>query len=611
MIAMSALTVAAVIAVGWQAYYISRTALEVESFNQLVAVRELKADQIDTFFRTIRDQVTVLSGSRVVTDAMAFLGEAFVTERVAGSNDGLAELRRFYDQEFLRRAQAAHAPSVNLADLWPEDPRSLSMQQRYISENPHPVGQKFQLDRSVFGSGYDEMHGEYHPAFRDLSKRFGYYDLFLVDAKTGYIVYSVEKEIDYATSLIDGPYRNSNIAQVFNKLRDAKNANLAFMVDYESYIPSYGARASFLGSPIFVNGKTAGVLIVQVPLDQVDSIMTSGGAWSSVGLGKTGETYLVGPDFTLRSQSRFLATDREAFFGDIAASGVDEGTINRIKSLASAVGLLRVDTPGTRAALSGESGQQVFNDYRGQPVLSAYRQLDVPDVQWAIMSEKDQTETIAEALRLRNLIVTMVLVTALIAVVLAWLVARNLVAPLRALGDSANRLTDGDLEVNLDIDRSDEIGQLARSFEQMRRSLREHIQRQESAIAALATPMIPFRKEILIVPMVGLVDQSRISRLRESLVEEVHRRGARVAIIDLTGVPEIDAFSVAGLNHVTGAVALLGANVVLTGLRPEIAAQWASQEVQINNVVSERSLERGIARALEIIDSVTEHRTTE
>lgn len=600
MIAMAAVTVIAVVAVGWQAYSISRTSLEQESFNQLIAVRELKADQVESFFRTLRDQVIALSGNPMVTEAMASLTDAFRAEPAMGSYGELADLRLFYAQEFMARAQGANAPLGGLADLWPEDPRSLSMQQLYIAANPHPIGEKHQLDRSTNNRRYDQLHVDYHPVFRDLSKRFGFYDFFLVDADTGYIVYSVEKEIDFATSLVDGPYRNSNIAEVFRKAREARNANFALMVDYESYMPSYGAHASFIGSPIFVNGRAEGVLIVQVPLDRVDRIMTSGRAWSSVGLGKTGETYLIGPDLTLRNQSRFMLSDPEGFFSDITESGVDQSTADRIRSLGSAVGLLTVDTPGSRAALSGQSGTQIFRDYRGEPVLSAYRKLDIPDVHWAIMSEKDRSEAFAEALRLRNLIAAMVLLTALVATGLAWLIAHNLVAPLRALAGSAERLSSGDLEVSLNIERGDEIGQLAKNFERMRRSIQELIRRQESAIEALATPLIPFRKEILIVPMVGVIDRSRMQQLREGLVEGVHQQGARVALIDLTGVPEMDPEAAAGLSDVAIAVGLLGARVVLTGLRPEIAEQWVSQEVQMPNAASERSLERGIARALEI-----------
>jgi HAMP domain-containing protein/anti-anti-sigma regulatory factor len=606
---MTAVTVAAAVSVGWQSYSISRAALEVESFNKLIAVRELKADQVDSFFRTIRNQVIEMSANRMVAEAMVSMSQAFMDERVEETPNDHADLRLFYAREFLERAKAAKAPVDNVTDLWPDDPRTLRMQHRYLAANPFPTGQKSLLERGGQGTDYDDLHAIYHPVLRDFSKRFGFYDLFMVDARTGYIFYSVEKEIDFATSLIDGPYRGTNIAEAFNSAQAAANASFARMVDYESYLPSYGAQASFMASPIFANGQAVGVLIVQVPLDRLDEIMTSGREWAAVGLGETGETYIVGPDFTLRNQSRFLISDSESFFRDIAAAGVAQDKVDRIRSIGSSVGLLKIETPGTRDALNGDSSTQIFPDYRGEPVLSAYRALDVPDVRWAIMSERDQAEAFAEARRLRNLIVVSVLVTALIAVVLAWLISRNLVAPLRALGENANRLAAGDLEAPLNMDRRDEIGQLAQSFERMRHNIQELVRRQESSIEALATPLIPFRKEILIVPMVGVMDQLRIEQLRESLVAGVHQQGARVAVIDLTGVPEVDADSVEGLNRMVGAIGLLGANVILTGLRPEIAAQWADQEGWINNAVNERSLERGIARALKLLEAGTEHDT--
>ena len=603
MLAIAAVTVATAIAVGSQSYWVARSALEDASFDKLVAVRELKSDQVDSFFGTIRNQVVALSADPMVIEAMTSFSDAFASELMSDQIEDTAELRSFYSQDFMSRARDAQAPVDNFMELWPEDPRSQRMQRNYIAANSYPVGEKYQLDRSSDGSRYDDVHANYHPMLRDFSKRFGFYDLFLVDADSGYIVYSTEKEIDFGTSLIDGPYRDSNIAAVFREARVANNSNFVRMVDFASYVPSYGAQASFLASPIVRNGQISGVLIVQVPLDRLDDIMTSGGSWSSVGLGDTGETYIVGPDYTLRTQSRFFISDREAFFDSISGAGVEQATADRIRSLGSAIGLLTIDTPGTRAALAGQSGTQIFDDYRGEAVLSAYRKLDLPDVSWAIMSEKDQAEAFAEALHLRSLIGGMVLVTAIVAIMLAWLIARNLVAPLRALRDSANRLSDGDLEMGLKIDRGDEIGELATSFEQMRRSIQELIQRQEASIEALATPLIPFRDEILIVPMVGVVDQSRIDQLRESLIEEVHKQRSRVVIIDLTGAPEIDAASAAGFNFLAGAVALLGATLILTGLRSQIAAQWAQQEVHISNAVSERSLERGIARGLEIIDT--------
>ena len=368
MLAIAAVTCATAIAVGSQAYWVARSALEDATFDKLVAVRELKADQVDSFFRTIRDQVIALSADPMVIDAMTSFSDAFASESMSDRFEDAAQLRSFYSQEFMSRAREAKAPVNDFLELWPEDPRSQHMQHHYIAANSYPVGEKYQLDRSSDGSRYDDVHATYHPVLRDFSKRFGFYDVFLVNADSGYIVYSTEKEIDFATSLFDGPYRDSNIAAVFKEARVANNANFVRMVDFASYMPSYGAQASFIASPIVRNGQTAGVLIVQVPLERLNGIMTSDGEWSSVGLGATGETYIVGRDYILRTQSRFFVSDREAFLDSITEAGIDQTTVDRMRSVGSAIGLLTVDTPGTRAAMAGEIGTQIFDDYRGDPV---------------------------------------------------------------------------------------------------------------------------------------------------------------------------------------------------------------------------------------------------
>ncbi len=97
------------------------------------------------------------------------------------------------------------------------DPITLSFQQDYISLNPHPLGSKDTLDKVLGTASYHKTHENYHPEIRTFLQTFSYYDIFLVDIDSGNIVYSVFKELDFATSLIDGPYSNTNFASAFNQ----------------------------------------------------------------------------------------------------------------------------------------------------------------------------------------------------------------------------------------------------------------------------------------------------------------------------------------------------------------------------------------------------------
>ena len=189
----------------------------------------------------------------------------------------------------------------------------------------------------------------------------GYYDFFLIDLD-GNIIYSVEKEQDYATNLRKGAYRSSGLADVFKRVTaNTRDPRVAFS-DFSRYAPSNDDPAIFAAKLIVdEQDEPLGVLALQLPTDTIKDIMHF-----TAGMGESGETYLVGPDFLMRSDSRFSADST------ILATTVDTATVRR--------------------ALEGESGVAYTPDYRGIEVLSAYDYIDIDGIRWAVMAEIDATE---------------------------------------------------------------------------------------------------------------------------------------------------------------------------------------------------------------------------
>jgi anti-anti-sigma regulatory factor/HAMP domain-containing protein len=473
------------------------------------------------------------------------------------------------------------------------------MQELYITDNPFDPGSKHLLDAAEDGSSYSEAHRRYHPLIRNYLERFGYYDIFLVNHVSGDIVYAVFKEVDFGTSLLSGPYRGSNLAQAFLAARDAGAPGFTRLVDFAPYTPSYDAQASFIATPIHDGDEVVGILAFQMPVDRINTIMTSREEWGRVGLGDTGETYIVGRDLTLRNQSRFLIEDRESYLRSIEASGVGSSTVDRIATLGSTIGLQEVRTEGTLAAIGGETGTGMFPDYRGVPVLSAYRPLDIADVSWGIMSEIDRAEALAPVRSLRNraLTVLAILVVAILGIA-AWF-ANTLTQPIKSLGRVAGELAEGRLDQALEVSGNDEISDLTRSFETMRRSLQSLVRQQEREIDALSVPLIPLRDAVMAMPLVGELDPRRLSKVRETLVEGLHGSEAKAVLLDLTGVPRLDEQSAAGMIGAARAARLLGVQVVLTGMQADVAKSLADLELHLDGIETARTLESGIRLALD------------
>ncbi|GAA5526532.1 PAS domain S-box protein [Herpetosiphon gulosus] len=124
------------------------------------------------------------------------------------------------------------------------------------------------------------------------------------------------------------------------------------------------------------------------------------------------------------------------------------------------------------------------------------------------------------------------------------------------------------------------------------------IEAQAAALRELSTPLIPINDRTVIMPLIGSIDSARATQIVESLLQGVSQMNAGVVILDLTGVPVVDTQVASALLQAARAVRLLGAEVVLTGIRPEIAQTLVSLGISLGDVVTLSNLQSGIERAL-------------
>ena len=437
-LALSLAGIATLMVSGWSSYRVARASLEKEAFEKLTAVREMKAQQLEDYFLQIQNQAISLSQDPIVVEMARDLPLA-VEELNSGPTPDLQEaearserLREHYKRVILPRIGGARTSEPKLDEIFPTE-GALRLQDLYIASNRHQTGEKHLLDTAGDGSSYSTLHARVHPTLRDYLERFGYYDIFIIEPTDGRIVYSVFKEIDFGTSLNNGPHRDSNLALAFRSAVAADAASFTKLVDYAPYEPSYDAPAAFIASPIFDGANLVGVLALQLPIDRINDVMTSHRRWSEVGLGSSGETYLVGSDYKLRNQSRFLIEDKDNYLTLISQTGMPEIDVSKIRKFGTSIGLQKVETAGTKAALQGERGTATFLDYRGVPVLSAYKPLEIGGLRWAIMSEIDEAEALAPASLLLRRVAMVSLAIAGLLILVSGLLSRSFTRPLRKL----------------------------------------------------------------------------------------------------------------------------------------------------------------------------------
>ena len=281
---------------------------------------------------------------------------------------------------------------------------------------------------------YKKVHDKFYDTFKYYMEKYGYYDIFLISPNDGRILFTVFKEPDFGktVSTIGG-----HLAQMYQLARSGKTA----LSDISPYSPSNNAPAIFTAAPIIANGKTVGVLAMQVSTDAINRIMQE-----RSGMGQSGETYLVGNDLLMRSDSRFS----------------NDSTLLK----------QRVDTITVHKGLQGEAGCDVVPDYRGIDVISCYDRVDMGGNKWAIMSEIDRAEAQYAAMKITRISVVFAGIFSALIVLISIFFVKAITRPISDLKKNAEEIARGNLTQRITVDQKDEIGQLADSFRTMVTNLR-------------------------------------------------------------------------------------------------------------------------------------------
>ncbi len=250
------------------------------------------------------------------------------------------------------------------------------------------------------------IEGTENDFFTEYIQKYGYYDLFLVNPN-GFCFYSVAKEADYHTNLVDGKYADSNLGTL---VRQAISTKKYGMADFSPYAPRNNDPCAFFAQPLVRDGKVELVVALQLSLEAINNIMQQ-----RDGMGRTGETYLVGPDKLMRSDS-FLDSENHTVKASFA---------NPAKG--------SVDTEAARDALAGRTGRKIIMDYNGKPVLSAFTPINLGDTTWVLIAEIDESEAFQAVTTLKWLMGLIAIIGIAAIIAIALLITRSITRPINRI----------------------------------------------------------------------------------------------------------------------------------------------------------------------------------
>jgi methyl-accepting chemotaxis protein len=335
--------------------------------------------------------------------------------------------------------------------------------------------------------------------YKSYIEKYGYYDLFLINPN-GHIFYTVTKEADFNTNIFTGKYAGSNLGHLIKNINQSKQYGF---VDFAPYAPSNDDPASFIAQPLLKpDGQAALYVALQIPLEGIQKIMAS-----REGMGETGESYLVGNDFKMRSNS-FLdpngRTVKASFAGSVQQNGVDTDAVKR--------------------ALKGENGTDIIIDYNGNTVLSSFNLIEFTTFNWAILSEIDEAEAFASIRSNTLFMIILMMIVVIIVVMIGFFVAKRIATPIIEITDVAQKVASGDLTMMVYKTSNDEVGHLQEAIGKMITNLSKMV----GKISGIAIQQATTSEELAAITVQTSATVNEQQAISEQLATAMQEMGATV-----------------------------------------------------------------------------------
>ena len=524
LLTMSVLATAIAGAIGFQS---GRSSLRASVFERLTATREAQARVLELGLADLMSSLVIFASGETAGAALKAFTEGFDRLNDASVNPAQnTAIVDYYNAKFSTDQIKKADSTLDITALLPTSNAAKYLQARYTVPFTDRQ-QAVDLNDARDGSAWSAANARYHDYFRQITTRLGFQDAFLLDAR-GNVVYTAYKGVELGTNILTGPYRGEGrMPELFQKAMATNDIGYSASTDFAEYLPAGGPTAWML-TPIGPPGRATGVLVLEYPIGIVNKLMTAEQQWERAGMGRTGETYVVGDDDLMRSDSRLFLQDPEAYKRDVVAAGTPPEVAARAVNQGTTVLVQPVGTKATQAAQRGETGTLIATDYLGHRALQAYAPLDLKGLDWVLVASIDSNEAFAPERNFAQRLMRSTAIIIFLACLASMLWARFFVRPIKRLEEGAAKIGTGDYNVAIPVESRDEFGDLTTTFNDMSRNL------------AVKEQLLNEQRKENDRLLLSLMPESVVERYRdgeEAIAEEHH--DVTVIYADLVGLDEI------------------------------------------------------------------------
>ena len=469
---------------GFTAFNSSKSYLLTSSLEKLVNIRNVQAQTIISYFYHMEKLALVLSQDSDILKAFDDFQKAYDNlnnQTISPKQKDI--LINFYKNKFfpkLAKNDNQSTSSFSLDKYLPSSPLQQYLQYLYIADNSFQSDNQKILNSTNNINQYNLVNEKYQKLFEKKLKNLQFHDLFIVNPQ-GQIIYTVKKEFDFPTNLLNGPYRDTNVAKAFRQtLNHTDDPDFTSIIDFDKYPPSFNYPEAFITSTVInEKGKFIGVIILQLDINNLNSIISFDKSWSDVGLGKSGETLLVGPNRTMRNDVRSFLENPLNYSKHLKSINYDQDLIKEIQQLNTTVLTQKIKSSLVdRVYGTNESGTiKNYIDYMGNSVAGAYEPIQITalssfpnppvSIYWLLIVKQNNSEILEPLDRLTKRLLLGGAILLPLLVLISLILSQLLLKPIKNLTIALKKMSFGQRNVTVTVDSNDEIGLLGRYFNDM------------------------------------------------------------------------------------------------------------------------------------------------
>ena len=451
---------------------LTRSAIEGRAVSSSAA----KTDELGRYLGSIEFGVLQLASSEMTVDASRRFASTYeeLPDLDTVDEEQIGSLLSLYRDVFVPGVESARGRPVSPSTVIPSTDAALYLQTVYANAATTRELNPILIDDALDGSSWSEVHRELHPPLRDSALTLGFDDVLIVDPQNNSIVYSAAKKTDFGTSLEIGPVGGTAVSSIVESIVRNPVAGTVTFADFSRYNPDLAAPMAFAGSPILDGEQLVGVMVAKISPDRISRITTQDADWSAMGLGETGEIFVVGNDGLMRSDSRLFIEQPEEYF-DVAtdAGTLDSQDVDGVESAGTTVLFQRMGAATLDAIRQSDGNMVDSTSYLGEDTLTAVQSIENPFGDWLVVFQVGTEEAFdtSNTARTASAITVSLFVLLLTFVAATW--AESFMRPVRVLSMRLHSLASGTPDAASTVELGNEQTRTTREFTELTDTINE------------------------------------------------------------------------------------------------------------------------------------------